>query len=102
MALTVTLSLTPDEQAALEAPAKARGVPVDSLLRKAVLQVIAVGPESLQPPLGLEQWEKEVGEWFDGQPNMPTLPDAAISREQIYTCENEALDVLAHILTSVK
>ena len=88
MALTVTLPLTPEEQAALEAQARARGVPVDSLLRKAVLQVIAAGSD-LQPPMSLEQWEREFDEWLDGQPNLPTLPDAAISREHIYTREDE-------------
>ncbi len=93
MALTVAIPITSDEQSALQAKAVLLGVSVDSLLRKAVLQVIGAAPEVLSrikpEPLSLAQWEKEFDEWLDGQPGMPTLSDAAISREQIYTREDE-------------
>jgi hypothetical protein len=41
MTVTVPVPLTEEEQSALSAQAEAEGVSVDSLLRKAVLQVIA-------------------------------------------------------------
>ena len=40
--MSVTISLTSEEQASLEAHAKSQGVSVDSLLREAVLQVISL------------------------------------------------------------
>ena len=41
---TVPVPLTAEEQAALAAQAKAQGVLLDSFLRRAILQVIAVDP----------------------------------------------------------
>jgi hypothetical protein len=62
---------------------------VDSLLRKAVLQIIASAPEASQGQLSFSEWEKEFEAWLDAQPDMPTLSDNAISREGIYTREDE-------------
>ncbi len=45
MAVTIPVSLTAEEQASLIAQAKAEGVSVDFLLRKAVLQIIAAAPD---------------------------------------------------------
>ena len=42
---TVPVPLTSEEEAALIAQAKAQGVSVDSLLRKAVLQIISSSPK---------------------------------------------------------
>ena len=89
MTLTVPVPLTPDEQAALQAQAKAQGLSVDSLLRKAVLQVIAAAPEASQEPPSFAEWQKEFEAWLDGLPTLPTLADKAISREGIYTREDE-------------
>jgi len=89
MTPTVPVPLTPDEQAALQAHARARGLSVDSLLRKAVLQIIASAPEASQGQLSFSEWEKEFEAWLDAQPDMPTLSDNAISREGIYTREDE-------------
>ena len=89
MPITVPVSLTPAEEAALRARAKAEGVSVDSLLHQAVVQLLsgaAAGrPELLTP----EEWEREFREWVDGMPNFPRLSDDAISRESIYTREDE-------------
>ena len=43
VAVTIPISLTPEEQASLVAQAKAEGVSVDVLLHRAVLQIIAAG-----------------------------------------------------------
>jgi len=43
--MTLTVPLSPEEQAVLVAQAQAQGVSVDALLRKAVLQIIATAPE---------------------------------------------------------
>jgi hypothetical protein len=89
MTLTVPVPLTADEQAALQAQAKAQGLTVDSLLRKVVLQAITAAPGSSQEQLSFAEWHKEFEAWLDGQPDMPTLSDNAISREGIYTREDE-------------
>jgi len=89
MTVTIPVSLTPEEQAALLAQAKAAGVSVDTLLRRAVLQVIAAPLDSDSERLTIDEWEKEFNEWLDSLPTMPTLSDEAISRDSIYTREDE-------------
>ena len=89
MTVTVPVPLTTEEQATLLAQAKAQGVSVDSLLRRAVLHIIAAAPDLDSQQLSAEQWEKEFEEWLDSLPNMPTLSDEAIGRESIYTREDE-------------
>ena len=89
MAVTVPVFLTPEEQAALVAQAKAQGLPVDALLRKAVLHIIAAPSDVNPEQLNAEQWVKEFEDWLDGLPDMPMLSDEAISRESIYTREDE-------------
>ncbi len=89
MSLIVPVPLTPQEQAALEAQAKAQGVSVDSLLRKAVLQVLS-SQEHGQPPLTVEEFDRTFEEIADMIPDgTPALPDHALSRESIYTREDE-------------
>lgn len=91
MTVTVPVRLTEEEQSALLAQAKAEGVSVDLLLRKAVLQVIAAAP--LDPSvhqLDPEDFEKAFEEMADMIPeSVPAIPDEALTRESIYTRENE-------------
>ena len=89
MAVTVPVPLTPEEEAALLAQAKTQGISVDSLLRQAVLNIISAAPPVNTEQFSAQQWEKEFDEWLDGLPNLPTLSDEAISRESIYTREDE-------------
>jgi hypothetical protein len=89
MAITVPVPLTSDEETALLAQAKAQGVSVDSLLRQAVLRIISAAPQVKQDQFSEEQWEKEFEEWLDSLPSLPALSDEAISRESIYTREDE-------------
>ena len=89
---TVPVPLTSEEEAALIAQAKAQGVSVDSLVRKAVLQIISSG-STLTPqpafPLTAEEFDKTFDEIADLIPeNVPPLSDAALSRESIYTRED--------------
>ena len=89
MAITVPVNLTPAEEAALAARANADGVSIESLLHEAVLHLIATGEGERRSPLTADQWETELVEWFDSVPDMPCLSDEAISRESIYTREDE-------------
>ena len=89
MPVTIKVPLTSEEESALLAQAKAQGVSVTTLLRKAVLHIIAAAPEVHSQHLSAEQWEKEFEEWLDGLQSIPALSDEAISRESIYTREDE-------------
>lgn len=45
-------------------------------------------PEAFQG-LSQEEWEKEMSDIIDSFPQQPLLSDEAVSRESIYTCEDE-------------
>jgi hypothetical protein len=49
-----------------------------------------LNPEPVQV-LSLEEWEKEMNEIIDSFPQSPLLSDEAISRESIYSREDEML-----------
>ena len=88
----VPVSLTPEEEAALVAQAKAQGVSVDSILRKAILQFISASAEPTQqrPQLTEVVFDQAFDEIADTIPEgIPPLSDEALSRESIYTREDE-------------
>jgi hypothetical protein len=89
MAIVVPVNLTRAEEAALAARANAEGVSIESLLHEAVLHRIATGQDESRAPLTAEQWESELVEWLDSMPDLPSLSDEALSRESIYTREDE-------------
>lgn len=89
MSVTIPVPLTSEEQAVLKAQAKAQGVSVDSLLRKAVLQLISGGP-AVKPPLTVDEFDRAFEEIADMIPEgLPLLSDQALSLESIYTREDE-------------
>jgi hypothetical protein len=88
----IAVPLTSEEEAALIAQAKAEGVSVDSLLRRAVLQIISakVDIRSQAPHSSAEEFERTFEEIADMIPDdVPPLSDEALSRESIYTREDE-------------
>ena len=89
MAITVPVNLTAAEEAALAARANAEGVSIESLLREAVLNLIAAGQGEDRAGLTGDQWETELLQWLDSIPDVPSLSDEALSRESIYTREDE-------------
>lgn len=87
----IPVPLTREEQAALEEQAKAQRVPLETLLRKAVLEIIIAAQ---QPPerrqLSAEEFDRALEELADAIPaSVPPLSDEALSRESIYTREDE-------------
>lgn len=89
MTVNIPVTLTAEEEAKLLSQAKVEGVFIDVLLRRAVLQIITAAPDVESQQLTGELWEKEFDEWLDGLPAVQTLSDEAISRESIYTREDE-------------
>jgi len=89
MTVTIPVPLTAEEQVILIAKAKAQGVSVDSLLRMAVLNIISPAPDS-KPPISVEEFDNAFEEIADMiPPGIPSLPDEALRRENMYTREDE-------------
>ena len=84
--MTVTLELPPEVEASFVAQARAKGVPIDAFLQDYLIQH-APPVELLQ--MSTEEWERAFEEWADSFPDVPPLSDEAVSRESIYTREDE-------------
>ena len=56
-----------------------------------MVSVFAFPAPQSTAPKNLEQWEKEMNELIDSFPQAPLLSDEAISRDSIYTREDEML-----------
>lgn len=84
--VTITLELPPEIEAHFVAEAKAQGMSVEDVV-KAYLLRQRVQSDAIQ--MSPEEWDAAWDELLDSLPNIPTLPDEAISRESIYTREDE-------------
>jgi hypothetical protein len=85
--MTVTLDLPPELEATFGAQARARGVPIDTFLVEYLIQHAPL----MQPPkLSPDQWDQAFDELSALIPdNVPPLSDEALSRESIYTREDD-------------
>src|SRR5579859_4373044 len=84
--MTMTLELPPDLEARLVAEAKTIGVPVSEVV-KARLSALPAGETKL---LTADEVDRAFGEAADLIPGgMPPLSDEAVSRESIYTREDD-------------
>ena len=86
MAVTIPISLTSEQQSALVAQAEAQGLTLDALLRETLLDLLTTPAPGMAAQ---DHWEQEFVAWLDSIPNLPALSDQAISRETIYTREDE-------------
>ncbi len=86
MATTIPVPLTTEEQTALEERAQAQGVSLDSLLRIAVLSLIT-SPRPSTKQIDFEQAFAEIADMIPD--SVPDIPDEALSRESIYSREDE-------------
>ena len=80
--MTVTLELGPEVEAQLLAQASARGLSLDDYLKRVV---------ELQASAGVALKERGFEALIDSFPQEPVLSDEAISRDSIYTREDELL-----------
>ena len=78
--------LPPNIVASYEATARARGMPLDALLRECLIRNV---PGSPPVPMSPEDWEKALDECFDSFPAAGPLPHGAFSRENIYGREDK-------------
>lgn len=89
--MTVTLELKPEVEQQLEAQAKESGLSVKDYLEKRVEEMInAAEPQSAKTPQERVRLWQEFLNSHDGI-KAPPLSDYAVSRESIYTREDEML-----------
>lgn len=82
--MTLTLDLPPQVEQAYLALARARGVPVDAVVREVL---IASQPACLTAPserMSTEVWFDQFEQWANSFPEAPLIPDEALSRENLY------------------
>jgi hypothetical protein len=79
--MKVTLDLPPHVERAYLAEAKARGLPLETLMREVLL---AQQPSSSDAEMTPEEWVREFKAWTRSHSDLPILSDEAISRESIY------------------
>jgi len=91
------LKLTPELAKQILEAAAARGLPVEALL-ESVIENDSDEPQTqsekdhFQLKVTPEEWSKALREWADNHASdAPPLSDFAISRESIYTREDEML-----------
>jgi hypothetical protein len=83
--MTLTLKLSPEGEAALNAQAHARGMSVEEWLLELAKRTRPPVARSLQDELTPEEWVRQFNAWVEGHDRTtPPLSDEAISRESIY------------------
>lgn len=82
--MTLTLDLTPEEEARLQTAAARRGLNAEAFAHKLFAASLSALPVE-QAPLSDEEWERLADELDDlVDPNVPPLSDYAVSRESFY------------------
>jgi hypothetical protein len=79
--MSITLSLKPETEKALQIRASERGVSLDQLLSELVDREAALAPT---PPLSGPDKAQAFLEWADSFSETPLLSDAAISRDHLH------------------
>jgi hypothetical protein len=79
--MTVTIELTDDQAAALQAQAQRRGQTLEAWIAETLAAYVPKPPAITDP----EEWQRVFDEWINSHdPNTPVLSDEAMSRESIY------------------
>ena len=82
--MTVTIDLPPQIEQVYREMAAVKGVPIDALVRDAVIASIPATPMGGMTPEDPEEWIREFKAWAASHSDLPVLSDEAISRESIY------------------
>ena len=88
--MAVTLELPPEIETQLEAQASARGLSLADYLRR-IVEMQAEGHAARVPKTHMtdDEWERGFEALIDSFPQQPVLSDQAISRDSIYTREDD-------------
>jgi hypothetical protein len=83
--LTVTLQLSPEQEAVLQSQAQCRGVSIQELLQEVAEQIAPSSTIALLQMENPAEWARQFHEWAESHDRTtPLLSDEAISRERIY------------------
>ncbi len=91
--MSLTIRLTPAEEAKLLAKARSEGTTPEGLVRQAIDPILESAPDELRGPeprkLSAAEADRALDEILDTLPVMPSLSDKALSRESIYAPEDD-------------
>jgi len=93
--MKLTLPLTPAEEAKLMATARSEGTTPERLVRQAINPILASVPHEVAGSsdsarkMTAAEADRALEELLDTLPTMPSLSDKALSRESIYTPEDD-------------
>ncbi len=86
----ISVTVTSAEEVALNAEANAHGISIESLIRKAILQLISSSVPPTSASLTAEEFDRAFDEIADMIPqDVHSVSDEAPGRESIYTREDE-------------
>jgi hypothetical protein len=84
--MTVTLNMPLEKEAALQAKAQARGMSLEQWMMEIAEQYVQPASIADLQKTNPEDWARQFRAWADSHdPNIPVLPDEAMSRESIYS-----------------
>jgi len=84
--MTVRLELSPEKEAALLAQAEARGLTIEQWLLELAEQHAPAPSFAHLQKTDPEEWARRFRHWAEGHnPELPVLPDDAMSRDAIYS-----------------
>ena len=84
--MTVTLDLSPEQEAALKALAEQRGITIEQWFLQFAEQHASAGSIAHLQQTNPAEWMRQFREWAEGHDRTtPLLSDDAISRESIYS-----------------
>lgn len=90
--MTITLELKPELEARLISQAAKQGVSIEELVERFIELLSVTSDQSAQMVLSPQDRATQFGQWAKRHAiNAPPLSDEAISRESIYTREDEML-----------
>ena len=88
--MAVTLQLRPEVEAQLAAQANARGLSLEDYLKRVIeLQATTQAAFNSAQTMSYDEWERGFEALIESFPQQPVLSDEAISRDSIYTREDE-------------
>lgn len=83
--MTLTIELSPEREAALQAQARALGLSIEEWLLYIAEQHVPSGSIAHLQKANPEEWARQFRAWAKSHdPNTPVLSDEAMSRESIY------------------
>jgi hypothetical protein len=91
--IMITLNLNPELENKIQEEAKLKGLTLEQYLQDIIEQTLKNQPQKSSQILEYEEWERKLTNFINRPSNINAQPlsDEAISRESIYTREDEML-----------